>query len=104
VAGYPKQLITTDHTAKLIDIGTFWYWTHLIEPEDGKPGMTIACSFSSEFARGRDGEPARMPHLGGISGCGIWRFLRSTVMPARPTPRTRTKSSTKTELNQRATV
>jgi hypothetical protein len=74
IAGYPIQLIQADHASKEISIGQFSYWTHLVPSNHGKPGVSVSCAFQSPTVWDRNDVVQRAPHLGGVSGCGIWRL------------------------------
>lgn len=72
VAGYPVELTKVDKNE--ITANRFSYLTNLAPVENEIPGVTLGLSFKSSILRHEDGtDTARMPSLGGISGCGIWR-------------------------------
>lgn len=79
VVGFPKIVNTPNYSTRVIDVMPFNYGTFLcVEPPDiFKPGTSIAVRWTANSITTHDGDPVRMPELGGISGCGMWRLYGS---------------------------
>jgi hypothetical protein len=74
ITGYPIE--TTDKKKSNIDSRplSFTTYLHPSRLDDHLDGITIALRFEANATGDLDGELARMPHLKGMSGCGIWRL------------------------------
>ena len=77
VVGYPLASNRPDSVTRLIDVEPFCYGTYLYPGtvDDFTPGVSIVLGCRQEtVTRLPEEESIRMPYLGGISGCGIWRL------------------------------
>lgn len=70
VFGYPLEL--ANHSNGLTSEAIF-YPSNLTKLPDLDPGLSIALEIHPEMVDD-NGDRARLPSLGGISGCGIWRL------------------------------
>jgi hypothetical protein len=84
ILGYPQE--TAGIGNGRISPGAISYstWSLRKPPEDHVPGVTLALDFDQNRI-GIDGSLARMPHLKGMSGCGIWRLAteRELLTPSK---------------------
>jgi hypothetical protein len=80
--GYPQQLNTPDYLRKRIDARPLCYLTpSVVESHEATPGISVLLDVTKDTVILSDSESSkieeqRMPHLKGISGCGIWRLDR----------------------------
>jgi hypothetical protein len=80
ILGYPKRFNTPDYEARAIDPVPLYYLSRpVILPDEGKPDVTLCLEVARDTVMLCDlnaatEEEIRMPELGGISGCGIWRL------------------------------
>lgn len=74
VTGYPVE--TTERKNNNINSSPISFTTYLHPDrlDDHVETVTIALIFEANATGDLTGKPSRMPHLGGISGCGIWRL------------------------------
>ena len=82
VVGFPRahtEIIAADQVVKL---NPYCLHTSLYEgdlrDEDFTIGTSVALSFAPLGLSDANGESVRVPVLGGISGCGIWRIATSS--------------------------
>jgi hypothetical protein len=80
ILGFPQQINITDYERKEIDAKHFHYMSRVLDlPDEGRPQITIWFKISHHTVTSLDSETSteedvRMPELGGISGCGMWRL------------------------------
>lgn len=80
ILGFPSQINTPDYSKKLIDAMHFHYLGEpILNAPEAKHGMSILLKVTKDTVMLSDpensiSEEQRMPELGGISGCGMWRL------------------------------
>jgi hypothetical protein len=80
VHGYPSMALATDDARKVLEYSCLMYSSRLYQNERGTvrnhdPNVDLLLSFTPDRSTDHLGNPARMYHPDGISGCGVWRLI-----------------------------
>lgn len=85
VVGYPVETSEINGVERVVGANPIQFSSvpHQKRIDDHIEGVTISLTLDPRAVGDGDGNPARMPHLKGMSGCGIWQLAAMDKPPTK---------------------